>query len=307
MANKEKNSIFERPFMRIVLTCLGAVLSTIVLGFSAMTILEVYNNSYETAPKYLIWVFVFVGLLSGVSFLKERTKINFLKFVVLLLFNVALGVIALFAKNNPYIFSLTAGLYCITIAIGLVFNIVQKRNLRSIILNVLIILCVVAFSIGLFSSPMKDATEIQKIVSLECVFIAIVSLIEAAKIAFAQLKVKVLFKIIVSTFSLEILFGLLTMIICFSLVLASVEKSVADATITSFPDALWYCFAVVTTIGFGDMVAKTLIGRVLTVILGLYGLIVVAVITSIIVNFYNETSGKHDQKELKEISKDEKR
>ena len=47
MANKEKNSIFERPFMRIVLTCLGAVLSTIVLGFSAMTILEVYNNSYD--------------------------------------------------------------------------------------------------------------------------------------------------------------------------------------------------------------------------------------------------------------------
>ena len=53
-------------------------------------------------------------------------------------------------------------------------------------------------------------------------------------------------------------------------------------------DALWYCFAVVTTTGFGDLAAVTLIGRILTVILGFYGIVVVALITSVIVNFYNE-------------------
>ena len=37
----------------------------------------------------------------------------------------------------------------------------------------------------------------------------------------------------------------------------------------SFGDALWYSFAVVTTIGFGDVVATTLVGRIITVILGL--------------------------------------
>ena len=307
MDKKQKTAILDKPIFRIIFTIASAILSTIVLAFSSLTILEVYNNSYETAPKYLLWVFVFVGLMSVVSFLRNRNKINFIKCVVLLVFNIALGIVTQFAKNNPYIFSITAGLYCVTIIVSLVFNIIQKRNLRSVILNGLIILFVIALGIGLFGSPMKEASEIQKIVSLECVFIAIVSLIEAANIAFSQLKVKVLIKIIVNTFSLEILFGLLTMIVCFSLVLASAEKSVPDATITSFPDALWYCFAVVTTIGFGDMVAKTLIGRILTVILGLYGLIVVAVITSIIVNFYNETSGKHDQKELKEIHKSEKK
>ena len=137
---------------------------------------------------------------------------------------------------------------------------------------------------------------------MECVFIAVVSFIEAASIAFSQLKVKVLFKIILNTFSLEILFGLLTLIVCFSLVFMKVEPN-----INTFPDALWYCFAIVTTIGFGDLVAVTAIGRVLSVCLGLYGLVVVAVITSIVVNFYNETSGKKDQKELKEISKEEKK
>ena len=171
----------------------------------------------------------------------------------------------------------------------------------------LIIAFVASLSVGIFTSPTEEFSQIQGLVAVECIFIAIVSFFEAARVVFAQLKVKVLFKIILSTFSLEILFGLLTMIVCFSIVLASVESQVEGATITSFPDALWYCFAVVTTIGFGDMVAKTLIGRILTVILGLYGLIVVAVITSIIVNFYNETSGKHDQKEIKEISKESKK
>ena len=161
--------------------------------------------------------------------------------------------------------------------------------------------------IGMFVSPMNEADQIQNIILVECVFIAVVSFIEAASIAFSQLKVKVLFKIILNTFSLEILFGLLTMIVCFSLIFMKVETPENGGKITSFPEALWYCFAIVTTIGFGDIAAVTPIGRVLSVILGLYGLVVVAVITSIVVNFYNETSGKHDQKEIKQISEEEKK
>ena len=56
----------------------------------------------------------------------------------------------------------------------------------------------------------------------------------------------------------------------------------------SYGDALWYLYAVVTTIGFGDMTAVSTIGRILSVILGVYGIVVVALITSIIVNFYGE-------------------
>ena len=179
---------------------------------------------------------------------------------------------------------------------------IQKRNIRSYIFNGLIIVFAIAMAIGMLVSPIAEESQIQNIILVECIFIAVVSFIEAASIAFSQLKVKVLFKIVLNTFSLEILFGLLTMIVCFSLVFMKVEDS-----ITTFPEALWYCFAVVTTIGFGDFVAVTPVGRVLTVFLGLYGIVVVAVITSIVVNFYNETSGKHDSKELKKISEEEEK
>ena len=304
MAKKE--SFLEKPFFRIILTILSAIISTLVLAFSALTILNIYQSNHEGASRYMVLIFIFVALLSVVSLLRKRTKVEFIRASTLFLFNIALAIVSIFAKDNAFLFSLTGGLYCVAIVISRIFRIIQNHSLRNIILNLLIIALAVALSIGLLTTPTEDITQIQGIVSVECIFIAIVSFFEAAIIVFAQLKVQVLFKIIVSTFSLEILFGLLTMIICFSIVLASVEPTAAEPTITSFPDALWYCFAVVTTIGFGDMVAQTLIGRVLTVILGIYGLIVVAVITSIIVNFYNETSGKKDQKELKEISKKDK-
>ena len=79
-----------------------------------------------------------------------------------------------------------------------------------------------------------------------------------------------------------------------------------EDTIPTFGDGLWYAFAVVTTIGFGDFAATTFAGRIATVLLGIYGIFVVAVITSIIVNFYNETSGKNDAKEFKDIHKEDK-
>ncbi len=58
--------------------------------------------------------------------------------------------------------------------------------------------------------------------------------------------------------------------------------------IKTFGDGLWYCFAIITTIGFGDLTVSSMVGRILSAILGVYGIIVVASITSVIVNYYNE-------------------
>ena len=298
----------EWPFMRLILTLASTVLAAAILVLSSLTIItfstaleEGATEIPEMVPLYILGIFILSGLTTLVKFFKDRTKTNFIKFIVLLVFNVVLGVVVMFAKDNLFLFVLTAGLYCLSLVVARVFNIIENHSVRSIILNGLIILFAVLLSIGIFVSPIENMEQAQNIIVIECVFIAIVAFIEAMTIALANLKVKVLFKIILSTFSLEVLFGLLVMIVCFSLVF----MSPIEPNITNFGEALWYCFAVVTTIGFGDITATSLVGRILTVILGMYGLVVVAVITSIVVNFYNETSGKHDQKELKEIQKEE--
>ena len=291
----------EKPLFRMFLTVASTILAVAVVTFSTLIIVNVNDGNFDAAPGLLLTVFILLGLMHVVMYLKDRTKVNLIKCIVLLAVNAILGIIVLFAKDNPILFSITAGLYCGTIILSRVFNVINNHTIRNIVFNALIMIFALCMCIGLMSTPAQTMEDVQAVILIECIFIAIVSFVEAMSIALAQLKVKVLVKIVLSTFSLEVLFGLLVMIVAFSFVFIAVEPN-----ITTFPDALWYSFAVVTTIGFGDLVAVTPIGRILTVMLGLYGLVVVAVITSIIVNFYNETMGKHDAKELKEIQKEEK-
>jgi hypothetical protein len=117
------------------------------------------------------------------------------------------------------------------------------------------------------------------------------ALFHIIKISFSQIKLGVLLKILRKTFAFEIIAGLMLLIVAFSFVFRTVEDS-----IHSYSDALWYSFSIVTTIGFGDFTATTDVGRVLSVILGIYGIIVVALITSIIVNFYNEVRDEKKEK-----------
>ena len=56
--------------------------------------------------------------------------------------------------------------------------------------------------------------------------------------------------------------------------------------IGSYIDSLWFCFASATSIGYGDIVAVTFLGRVLTVILSVYSIAVIAIITAVITGFF---------------------
>jgi len=109
-------------------------------------------------------------------------------------------------------------------------------------------------------------------------------------VAFSRIRMDILKDILKRTYAAEILFGIVLLIVSISVVLPAIEPGIAD-----FGDALWYCFAIVTTIGFGDISAVSVPGRILSVILGIYGIIVVALVTSIIVNFYGEMKKAEDK------------
>ena len=295
---KKKKFILDQDIIRIILIVVGSIISTLVLAFSILAINEIQTNNLDAASKYLLVIFVVLGLSRLVTFFIERTKLSFIRFITLFVFNVVLGIIVMFAKNNPYFYALVGGLYCGTIIISRVFKLIQNHSRRSIIINSIIILIAILLAVGLFIP--KDSNPISSPVTVLCTVIAISAFFEVISNATTHMRARVLFKIIVRTYALEIILGLVTLMVGSSIILMIYEKD----SVKTFWDGLYHCFATVTTIGFGDFPMVTPVGRAITVLLGIYGIVVVAVITSIIVNFYNETTGKKDIDEFKEIEEE---
>ena len=63
-----------------------------------------------------------------------------------------------------------------------------------------------------------------------------------------------------------------------------------EPEIRTFWDGLWYCYAVVTTVGFGDVIVNSGAARILSVILSVYAVIVIAIVTGVVVNYFLKIS-----------------
>ena len=65
--------------------------------------------------------------------------------------------------------------------------------------------------------------------------------------------------------------------------------------IDNYADALWYTFVGCTSIGFGDFVAATHFGRIITVILTLYEIVLVALLSGVVVSHYLEVVHRREK------------
>ena len=70
--------------------------------------------------------------------------------------------------------------------------------------------------------------------------------------------------------------------------ISSVILWLAEPNITTIGDGFWYSYVAATTIGFGDLYAVTRIGRLVTVLVSVYCIIVTAMIPGVVVSYYME-------------------
>ncbi|MDO5702807.1 MAG: potassium channel family protein [Lachnospiraceae bacterium] len=90
---------------------------------------------------------------------------------------------------------------------------------------------------------------------------------------------------------------------------------ITEPTIKTFRGALWYCYAVISTAGFGDVVATAFVPKVVSVALTVYSVLAIAIVTGVVVNYYTHMTELKNKEtlaafidrleELPELSKEE--
>ncbi|XP_026081561.1 potassium voltage-gated channel subfamily D member 2-like isoform X2 [Carassius auratus] len=100
-----------------------------------------------------------------------------------------------------------------------------------------------------------------------------------------------------------LLFSLTMAIIIFATVMFYAEKGSSASKFTSIPAAFWYTIVTMTTLGYGDMVPKTIIGKVFGSICSLSGVLVIALPVPVIVSNFSRIYHQSQRAEKRRAQK----
>lgn len=60
-----------------------------------------------------------------------------------------------------------------------------------------------------------------------------------------------------------------------------------DPAIHTYRQSVYYCFMIASSVGNGDVIVSTQLARILTMVLSIYSLFALAIITGVVVSYYN--------------------
>ena len=228
-------------------------------------------------------------------------KKNMIENISMTAFVFVLAILVGFTKSNIYFLITSFFLYCVTVIIARLLKIKEDHSTQSIIFNCLCIVFVFLASFVFFFPAIyaKHATSVSNSNFIAMCFAVTIIVSSGKNLLFPYhktLKVNVISNIVRKSLVYEIILSL-----CILIILCSIYFTIVEPLMTSYVDSLWYSFCLITTIGLGDLSVTTTFGRILSVLLGISGIVVVALFTSVIVNFYNEMNKKREEKEMSKI------
>uniref|UniRef100_A0A665V5I0 A-type voltage-gated potassium channel KCND1 n=1 Tax=Echeneis naucrates TaxID=173247 RepID=A0A665V5I0_ECHNA len=100
-----------------------------------------------------------------------------------------------------------------------------------------------------------------------------------------------------------LLFSLTMAIIIFATVMFYAEKGSSGTKFTSIPAAFWYTIVTMTTLGYGDMVPKTIMGKIFGSICSLSGVLVIALPVPVIVSNFSRIYHQSQRAEKRRAQK----
>ena len=123
---------------------------------------------------------------------------------------------------------------------------------------------------------------------------ATVSSAPSKKVIKAQMERLKLLRVVMRRLQFDrIIAGFVAFLFIASAIIAAVEPG-----IHGLGEGLWYSFVACTSIGFGDLVAVTFTGRLLTVIITIYEILIVAMFSGVVVSYYLEVVHRRENETL---------
>jgi voltage-gated potassium channel len=83
-------------------------------------------------------------------------------------------------------------------------------------------------------------------------------------------------------------------------VMYGVESQVPNSKIKTLLDALWWCVATVTTVGYGDIVPVSNIGRMVALFYMFFGIAMIAILLSVITNTFYKRRFEKEEREKRD-------
>ncbi|KAM6924641.1 A-type voltage-gated potassium channel KCND3 isoform 1-T2 [Xenentodon cancila] len=103
-----------------------------------------------------------------------------------------------------------------------------------------------------------------------------------------------------------LLFSLTMAIIIFATVMFYAEKGSSSSKFTSIPASFWYTIVTMTTLGYGDMVPKTIAGKIFGSICSLSGVLVIALPVPVIVSNFSRIYHQNQRADKRRAQKVQK-
>jgi voltage-gated potassium channel len=96
-------------------------------------------------------------------------------------------------------------------------------------------------------------------------------------------KIRILRMVLHKTKADRLVLGFVVFLLVVSGILWAVEPGM-----TTYREALWYCYAIISTSGFGDFVAVTFVGRVCSILVTIYAIFVIGIVTGVVVSYFQQ-------------------
>ena len=80
----------------------------------------------------------------------------------------------------------------------------------------------------------------------------------------------------------------------------NIESQVPNSKIKTLLDALWWCVSAVTTVGYGDIVPVSVIGRTVAIFYMFFGISMIAILLSVITTTFYKKRFEKEEREKRE-------